>query len=388
MRILFLLACLFGLTAASPGIGWWDQVRRGGNSFNRLPPTQAYFDAFAGHGGEWMRLTFTKWKGNGRDFLIGDADKYRGLPKDDLATLKAVLDRADKAGVKVVVTPLSLPWNRWVQQNGDKQDGRLWQDKARWADAARFWRDLAAELNDHPAVAAYNLINEPTPEREFGLPEHSAGSTQKAWYAASQGSAHDLPGFYRQVIAGIRSVDPHTPIMLDAGWYAAADAFYWPGPLEDPALLYAFHMYEPYGATSGPNLKRQPRPFVYPGKVWDQHWDAARVRTYLGLPVAWADKHGVARNRLVAGEFGCMRRLPFCPQYLEDVLTVLDEAKVHWAFYAFREDAWDGMDYELGAGPVDWRYWDAMEKGLPDSVARKPGPQFEPIRRRLQRQGG
>lgn len=383
MRILLLIACLFGLTAAaSPTIHWWDVPRHGGNSFNGTPPDQPWFDALAGYRADWVRLTFTKWPGKQRDFLIGDVSAYRGLVREDLAVLRAALDRADRAGLKVVIAPLSLPWNRWVQQNGNKQDGRLWQDKARWSDAAAFWRDLARELADHPAVAAYNLINEPTPEKGFGLPEHSDAKTMRDWYAANRGTARDLPLFYRSVIASIRQVDRDTPIMLDAGWYAAADAFdYWPGPLEDASLLYAFHMYEPYEATSAPNLKRA-KPIVYPGKVAFGgkaiEWDRAAVAAYLARPIAWADSHGIPRSRMVAGEFGCMRRLAFCPAYLEDVLTALDGAGVHWAFYAFREDVWDGMDYELGGGPVPRGYWDA-----PLSVPRGPTPQFEPIRQRL-----
>ena len=57
-----------------------------------------------------------------------------------------------------------------------------------------------------------------------------------------------------------------------------------------------------------------------------------------------------------------MRRLAGCKQYLEDVLTVLDKQQLHWAFYSFREDNWDGMDYELGAAKVPWRYWQAIER--------------------------
>src|SRR3546814_4885703 len=73
----------------------------------------------------------------------------------------------------------------------------------------------------------------------------------RAWYAKHRGTARDLPDLYRTLIAAIRSVDADTPLMLDAGWYAAADAFaYWPAPLDDAALLYGFHMYEPYAATS------------------------------------------------------------------------------------------------------------------------------------------
>jgi hypothetical protein len=72
-----------------------------------------------------------------------------------------------------------------------------------------------------------------------------------------------------------------------------------------------------------------------------------------------------------------------CPRYLEDVLTALDANRVHWAFYSFREDTWPGMDYELGADKVPWQYWDAVEKGEPYDLPRKPNPVFEPIRRRL-----
>jgi hypothetical protein len=42
-----------------------------------------------------------------------------------------------------------------------------------------------------------------------------------------------------------------------------------------------------------------------------------------------------------------------------------------------------GMDYELGADKVPWQYWDAVEKGEPYELPRKPNPVFEPIRRRL-----
>ena len=96
--------------------------------------------------------------------------------------------------------------------------------------------------------------------------------------------------------------------------------------------LYSFHMYEPYAATSAPNMKRE-KPYQYPGIVpfadGEQRWDAARVKDYLAQPVQWADSKGIARNRVVAGEFGCMRRLPFCTQYLEDVLTTLDLSLIH-----------------------------------------------------------
>ncbi len=387
-RIFASLLVLSSLPATAADLmAFWDAPRHGGNSFNRLPPDQAYFDALRGYGATWVRLSYDKWQPRERDFLLGNADAYEGLPAADLATLRATLDRAHQAGLKVVIAPLSLPGMRWSQNNQGQFDDRLWQDKRYWSQAMTFWRDMARELKGHPAIAAYNLINEPAPEKQGGLAEHADLGHMQQWYAKEQGTARDLPLLYRQLIAAIREEDADTPIMVDAGWYAAADAFgYWPAPLEDPRVLYSVHMYEPYAATSAPNMARK-HPIAYPGPApfagQTQQWDGQRVERYLRQPLAWAEAMGLPRSRLVVGEFGCMRRLPGCSQYLEDVLTVLDRNQLHWAFYSFREDNWDGMDYELGSAKVPWRYWQAIEQGAPVPLVRKATAEFEPIRRRL-----
>ena len=389
MPALWLLGVLSGAAGAADMIAFWDKPERGGNSFNRLPPDQAYFDALQDYGANWVRLSYDKWQPAERDYLIGNADQYQGLVAKDLQQLKTTLDRAHAAGLKVVITPLSLPGMRWAQNNGDRFDDRLWQDKRFWTQSAAFWRDLAAALKEHPAVAAYNLINEPAPEKQAGLAEHADAAKMRDWYEKQVGSARDLPGFYQTLISAIREVDSLTPIMVDAGWYGAADAFsYWPAPLADSRVLYSFHMYEPYAATSAPNLQRA-RPYTYPGLVpfaaGMQKWDPNRVRSYLQLPLDWAAQHAIPANRMVAGEFGCMRKLPGCQQYLEDVLSALEAARVHWAFYSFREDSWDGMDYELGSANVPWAYWKAAEDGQPDPVKRSATAEFEPISKRLKK---
>ena len=374
---------------ASPAqrLSFWDVPRAGGNSFNRLPPSLAYFKALKAYGAEWVRLSYDKWQPAQRDFLLGNADRYDHLAPEDLATLRATLDRAHAAGLKVVVAPLSLPGMRWSQNNDGVFDDRLWQDRTYWDQSAAFWRDLATVLKDHPAIAAYNLINEPAPEKQGSLAEHADPDTMRAWYANQRGTARDLPAFYTHVIDAIREVDRDTPVMVDAGWFAAADAFaYWPYPLDDRRVLYSVHMYEPYAATSAPNLKRQP-PYDYPGLVPFGgslgRWDATRVAAYLRQAFDWSAMHSVPTNRMVVGELGCVRQMPWCAQYLEDVLGTIDRLESHWAFYSFREDTWDAMDYELGRTKVPPAYWQAIDQGLPDPITRRATPEFEPIARRL-----
>ena len=385
LRALAISALLLASPAmAGTPVTFWDTPQHGSNSFNESPPDLAYFQALKATGATWVRLTPSKWKGAGRDFLLGDADHYTGIPPSDLATLEKVLDEANEAGLKVVLVPLSLPGDRWAQQNGGQNGTDLWNDRKYWDQSAAFWHDLAGALKDRPEIAAYNILNEPTPEKGMGLDEQADVTKRQAWYGKYKGTTHDLPGFYEQVIAAIRSADPDTPVMVDGGWYANAWSFtYWPTRLSDDKVLYAFHMYEPYEATSGPNIKRNPQ-YRYPGfQSWvglDQvTWDKVEVGAYMSVPYVWAAAHGVPDNRIVAAEYGCVRQWVDCGAYLGDVLDVLKSRHGHWAFYSWREDGWDAMDYELAPEVTTGQFYDPHQQGKADQLKRSPHPLLDVI---------
>ncbi|MGD1877188.1 MAG: glycoside hydrolase family 5 protein [Kiloniellaceae bacterium] len=386
---------LCGVIGAGPSragdITFWDKPRSGTNAFNRVQ-TEAWFQAANELGVSWVRLAFDKWQSEERDFLLGDADRYDGLVAADLERLVQTLDWAAAHRLKVVIAPLSLPGLRWRQNNGGQVDDRLWRDRAFWGQAKAYWRDLAQVLAGHPAIAAYNIVNEPAPERGTGIAEHTRpGDVARfqPWYEAHRGGTADLYVFYQEVIAAIREVDRETPIMVDAGWYAQPGAFtYWPAPLADDKVLYAFHMYEPYAFTSGSNF-REKNGLRYPGEVpfgdTPVIWNKAQSIRYLAPLFDWAEAQGIPPTHLIAGEFGCMRRNAGCQSYLKDVIDLFDARGIHWAFYAFREDEWDGYDYEAGTGALPWAYWQAVERGEKPEVPRQNTPLFDVIRTRLHR---
>ncbi len=111
------------------------------------------------------------------------------------------------------------------------------------------------------------------------------------------------------------------------------------------------------------------------------HWDGPAVKwerdalAKMMDPVAeWARQHRVPMTRVVAAEFGCDRGAPGAREYLEDVVTALNGHGWHWAFYSFREDVWDRMDYEVGPGGLGAAYWEAVERGETPARPWKDNP--------------
>lgn len=362
--------------AAAASIEYWDRQRIGANCFNQVPARE-WFAAAAGANIRLVRLVWDKWEGRHRDFLLGNADDYRGLVEEDFAELRRVLDTAESFGIRVVITPLSLPGSRFRQNHGGKRDPRLWTDPSYLPQAARFWKDLSARLKGHPAVAAYDLLNEPHPEWFHGKRSFWDGGFAE-WHRKVKDTAGDLNRFNRTLVAAIREVDRETPVVVEAGLYATPWAFDYLEPLADDKILYSFHMYEPYEYTT--RRINQGR-YRYPGKVLigdlgeTRPFDAEALRAFLDPVRRWAGTHRIAANRIFAGEFGCDRKAAGAARYLGDLIAIFNREQWHWAFYAYREDAWEGMDYELGAGDPGALYWEAAEKReLPKRYQQIYGP--------------
>jgi endoglucanase len=377
-------------------IDYWNIQRKGANYFNRKPDPN-WFVAAKQTGIQFVRVAADKWKSQGRDFLIGDADAFKEIPAADFEVLKNTLDEAKNHNIKVVLTFLSLPGSRWRQNNQGNDDLRIWEQKEYLQQTVLFWKNLANKLKDHPAVAGYNILNEPHPECLFGIDDYRNINFDD-WYASVKNSLADLNLFYKDIVKAIREVDSFTPIIVDTGLYATPWAISYLDPIQDEKIIYSFHMYEPYAYTT---RKVNQGRFTYPGNVptmiaeafaekLDSNaaltlWNSKALEQFL-LPVAlWQKKYNVPASRMLVGEFGCDRMSKGSAEYLENLIAIFNDRHWHWAFYSFREDCWDCMDYELGPDKLPWKYWEAAEQGLNLDEFRKDNPLFDVIKKDLLR---
>lgn len=380
------LALCGSALAANPKLEFWDQPRHGANCFNRVIAPE-YFRSARDAGIEFLRLAPDKWQTQGRDFLIGNADHFTQLNAEDLKRLRETLDQAHAAGVKVVLTMISLPGARWRQLNKGRNDDRLWREEKFLAQAEQFWTQLAGALKNHPAMVGYNPLNEPHPERGDGLTDFWSQDL-RAWHEHRRGSSFDPNRFNERLVAAIRREDARTPIILDAAVYAAAPAFQILTPVNDPAVLYSLHMYEPYEFT---NFKINAGRFKYPGAVEvgenkrRVEWNAAELAAFMQPVRDWMERHRVPPTRIMVGEFGCDRRVPGAVEYLRDLTAHFAAQRWHWAFYAYREDEWDAMDYECGTKKLPWSYWKAVEAGEKPAFPHLPNPLWDVLQSHLRR---
>ena len=387
-----LFACLVFFVATNASgedrIDFWNAQRVGANG-DGLDANNEWFRTAKDAGIEFVRLSCAEMPPNQRDFLIGNADKFDAIDTRDLKRLKAVLDLAHQHDVKIVITMFSLPGCRWRQKNDGKFDYRLWHDESYQVDATRFWTNLASKLRDHPALVGYNILNEPAPEREQGFEEPSEAFSQ--WLAATEDTTADLNAFNQRMVEAIRSVDAKTPIVLDCRFHAVAKGITSLRPIDDPALLYSFHFYEPWSYVTYRINKQR---FRYPDRMpvdWEgtktKSWSVDELISQMSPVTEWASKHGVPANRILVGEFGCDRRVEGAQQYLADTVATINQHNWHWAFYKYRSGTWDGMDYELGTEKLTGKYWQARESGQSHEslVRRRANPLWDVISSQLKR---
>ena len=210
-------------------------------------------------------------------------------------------------------------------------DSRLWREKYFQDRFVALWKQLAQRFMDHPAVAAYELINEPEPpDRDFDV-----------WNKLYQRTAKE-----------IRQIDPYRTIIINSIGYARPQNFSGLELSGDPNTVYSFHNYQPgpYHCQKRKWIKDQST-YYYPGyiphkrpenpldfdmahldpgeaKFWnrqqliDEWKDVFEFRDYHNVPI-------------FCGEFGCVSDVPEMTDmiYLMDEISIFHEEGIHWTLY-------------------------------------------------------
>ena len=249
------------------------------------------------------------------------------------ARLRGLLDAAASRGMGVVLDLHRV-------EGGAGHHGRLWREPQAQDRLVALWRTLAEAFKGHPALIGYDLVNEPTPSDDY----------YKA-FTQIRGTIQDWNVLARRIVAAIRAIDRDVPLIVESTDWAKPFRFRQLELIDDPYIVYSFHMYSPFELThQGVNQFKKSEELTYPGYVKDRPYDRDELVRQMSEVVKFVQRHNVP---IFVGEFGINKFAPADARqrYIADLLGFFSEQRWSWAYHAFQIwDGWmphDGMRQEL-----------------------------------------
>lgn len=336
---------------------FWLEQKKGSNFFMEQYRPE-YFAEVKKVGIQYIRFGPNLLPASEKDFLIGDLDDFKSINKEDLATLVKILDDAYRNDIAIVLAMFELPGHRYGNPNEVETDTRLWEEEKYWLQSFHFWKELARAVKDHPAIVAYNPLNEPVTAYAYGFDE--ADRKFQRWLDKTEGTSADLNLFNTLMIEAIREVDSETPILLDGYFWTDPKGMPFLNAQEDPNVLYAFHNPAPwiFSSLEG-NKGRYSYPDAMP-KYWNgpaETWTIEDLDELLKPVEQFITDNDIENYRIIASEFWCNRRVSGCAEYFHDLVQIYNRNQWHWSFWAFNiYSTYTGFDYQLGDIPDSGRF--------------------------------
>ncbi len=239
--------------------------------------------------------------------------------RDYLNHVMAVFYWAKAYGLYIVLDVHQWRWSRayggcglpdWlVPYVGDYHDasGIFFSNREYWLPYAEAWKIYAGAFGGDPALAGYDIFNEPMPSQILPV----------------EALSDRLPEFYRFVASKIRSVDPEAMIFINPVWGGERGT---PSHVEIGNTVLDVHL--------------------YPGNTWDgvtgyEHTSRREIEELVEYWIDYAEKLGVP---LWVGEFGCGSQGFNASGFVYDFLQVLESKGLGYAYWTY---GYDDLGYAL-----------------------------------------
>lgn len=238
---------------------------------------------------------------------------YRHLERDDapfvyrdegLAYLDRAVEWARANNLYVILDLHAAPgWqNRGWHSDNPQRRAHLWGNRHYEERTVALWQMLARRYAGEPAVAGYNLINEPDAE-EVG----------------------HLNRLYRELTAAIRAVDPDHIIFLEGN--RTSQEFETLDPPFDDNTVYSSHNYVE-ATFAAP----------YPGLIGGERYDRARLEQDYRTRASFMLRHGVPSW---VGEFGSVYGDSALTashlRVVDDMIAIIEAHGHHWTHWTYKD---------------------------------------------------
>jgi len=228
--------------------------------------------------------------------------------KKGIQTLRRLLSWADKYNLKIILDLHASPGAQNADWHSDSSGKAfLWERESFQERAFSLWQFLAEEFKGNPAIAGFDLLNEPVVDKK---------------------KIPFLIKFYKKLISRIRESDRDRLLFVEGNLWAQEIDFL-SGLLSDKVKI-SIHTYQPLDFTF--NFRHFYR---YPGIISGVKWNKSVLRRSLERYKKFSDKYS---TELFVGEFGVNYRNGHFGElaWLEDVLSLFKEWGFSWTYWTYK----------------------------------------------------
>ena len=201
------------------------------------------------------------------------------------------------------------------EEHGDLQD--------HFAD---MWRETAKELGDHPAVIAFDIMNEPHPGTDWDLLEFGSDNSKSSH---ARFDREKLGPFYQRVINAIREANADKWILYESRY----------GVPGDGGKCYVEKLTDPREGNS--RLFQAPHLYILNTEASRVYGANAEKRV-----AKWETERVSERDKNVTGmwlgEFGTFTSVENYQKYMEDILAVTERMRIGFAAWS-----WDVFEFGM-----------------------------------------
>ena len=215
------------------------------------------------------------------------ADEQGALLPDAFSRMDRFVTQCKKRGLYVILDLHGAPGSQnGKDHSGDVSGANLFESKVYMDQTVALWETVAAHYKDNPAIAMYDLLNEPLGQE--------GATTRTQW------------DFYDRLYKAIRAVDANHIITLESCWEAAN----LPHPKEYgwQNVVYQYHAYK-----------------------WGADNDAAMQTAFAKAKILSIQKANYGVPTLI-GEFTVFQNIKAWDQ----VLAAYNEAGFHWTTWSYK----------------------------------------------------
>lgn len=233
-----------------------------------------------------------------------------------LARIDRLIARCARHGIYVLLDLHAVHGGQSRENYADATTGEplFWRHADLRERATRLWETLARRYRDNPAVAGYDLINEPQTEGRPAL----------------------LTDWLRTTLRRVRAIDRRHVVWLSGDEWGGGFAGLAPDLWRTPQVAFQFHMYPSWTYP----WQRMDR---YPATVDGVRYDADWLRQRLAAMSAFGRYHPVLLGETGMSSTGNHAREALQAAALRDLLAVAEEQGWSWAQWSYKDIGQMGM---------------------------------------------